>query len=291
MSQHETSKPPTASTPQQDEMTLSSQTMHQMLAHFQRLNLSTHLGLGLAHQINHPLSASVNYSQYCIKLLQDDNFDRNELLKYMTLANQETFRAAELIRRLRRFVSQAAPRLSTMHFNHAVLESVALLNPLLKEYQIDLQLDLQDDLPLIIGDRIQIEQVIFNLVINAIQSLADDNTHDPSIKLSTRSCNQNNAVCLSVRDNGPGIDADILPHIFEPFQTSRTHCMGIGLAMCRSICHMHHGDIEVDDTVQTGALIKVTLPIVQKPQMMGPHDDIDPMHTSDRSDASSKRES
>ena len=164
---------------------LSPQVMHQMLTHFQRLNLSTHLGMGLAHQINHPLSASVNYTQYCVKLLQDDNFDRNELLKYMTRANQETYRASELIRRLRRFVSHATPRLSTMNFNHAVLESVALLNPLLKEHHIDLQLNLHDDLPMFIGDRIQIEQVIFNLIINAIQSLTDSETREPAISLTT----------------------------------------------------------------------------------------------------------
>tara|TARA_Y100000589_G_scaffold307233_1_gene322706 strand:+ start:3269 stop:4165 length:897 start_codon:yes stop_codon:yes gene_type:complete len=251
-----------ANMPDEDGLpTMSPQAMLQMLNHFQRLNLSTHLGLGLAHQINHPLSASVNYTQACIKMLQDDNFNRSEILDYMTRANQEVHRAAELIRRLRRFVSHSAPRLSTMNFNHAVLESVALLNPLLKEHRIDLQLELCDDLPLFIGDRIQIEQVIFNVLINAIECLTDGDFVDPVIVLTTHLGHEPDTLALQVKDNGPGIDADMHDHIFEPFQTTRTHCLGIGLAMSQSICRMHGGKISVENDQEGGVVAQLVLPV------------------------------
>jgi C4-dicarboxylate-specific signal transduction histidine kinase len=237
--------------------------MMDKLCHQQRVNLSTHLGLGLAHQINNPLSASVNYTQYCIKMLQDDEFDRNELLSVMSRACQESYRASEMIRRLRRFVSHPAPRLSTMNFNHAVLESVALLGPLLKENQIDLQLNLCEDLSLMIGDRIQLEQVVFNLILNAIQSLVDAQTPHPTIDLTTTQDNVTQTVALIVRDNGPGMDASTAARLFEPFFTTRSDCLGVGLALCRSICQTHGGTIQVRMTDQGACLVTVQLPLTQ----------------------------
>ncbi|MBL4699878.1 MAG: hypothetical protein JKX85_01340, partial [Phycisphaeraceae bacterium] len=175
----------------------------QLLGHQQRLDLSNHLGLGLAHQINHPLSASVNYIQSCIKMLQDEDFNRKELLRLMSCASEENYRASELIRRLRRFVSQPALRLSTMNFNYAVLETVALLGPLFKEHQIDLQMNLTEDLPLIVGDRIQLEQMVFNLALNAIECFGDSAQIPAVIDLITKPGEGNKTVMLSVKDNGP----------------------------------------------------------------------------------------
>lgn len=261
MSQRETINPDSSHEQAQTLAQGNGDAMLQMLTHLQRLNLSTHLGLGLAHQINHPLSASVNYTQCCIKLLQDENFDRNELLGIMTRACQETYRASEMIRRLRRFVSHAAPRFSTLNFNHVVLESVALLGPLFKEHQVDLQLDLHDDLPLLIGDRIQLEQIIFNLLLNAIQSLTGERKCDPKIVLTTHDLPESRSIRLCVRDNGPGIDDDMFPRLFEPFVTSKPDCLGIGLALCQSICKAHHGQIQVQNLEHDGCLISVLLPL------------------------------
>ncbi len=247
----------------EDAAELTTPQMMQMLSHLQRLNLSSHLGIGLAHQLNHPMSASVNYTQCCVKKLQDENFDRHELLGLMQLANQEAFRAAELITRLRRFVSQAVPRISTLNFNHKILEVVALLTPLCKEHDIELKLELHDDLPAFMGDRIQIEQIIFNLGLNAIQSLIDSQMSDPCVIIKSDLVDDKKQLVCHVMDNGPGLDVQIAPHLFKPFQTTRTHCLGLGLAMSKALCELHHGQLTVETQRTGGCIATLFLPVTR----------------------------
>ncbi|MFG0248749.1 MAG: sensor histidine kinase [Phycisphaeraceae bacterium JB051] len=240
---------------------ISSEQMLEMLSHLQRVNLSSHLGIGLAHQLNHPLSASVNYTQCSIKKLQDDTFDRQELLGLLQLANQESFRAAELITRLRRFVSQAVPRISTLNFNHKVLEVVALLSPLLKEHDVELKLELQEELPPLLGDRIQIEQIMFNLGLNAIQSLVEHSVSDPCVVFKTQLNQAMTHLVCEVHDNGPGVDAQVMPDMFKPFQTTREHCLGLGLAMSKALCDLYQGQLTVENLPSGGCLATMLLPL------------------------------
>jgi two-component system sensor histidine kinase TtrS len=242
---------------------LTEQQMLQMLSHLQRINLSSHLGIGLAHQVNHPLSASVNYIQCCIRKLEDENFDRHDILNLMQLANQESYRAAELITRLRRFVSQAVPRFSTLNFNHKILETVALLSPLIKEHDIDLKLQLHEDLPVFYGDRIQIEQILFNLGLNAIQSLVDHPVQEPQIVFRSDFLEGQQQLACYIIDNGQGVDPQFMPHLFEPFQTTRTHCLGLGLAMSKTLCQLHDGSITLENQENGGCLATVLMPITR----------------------------
>ncbi|MAX24784.1 MAG: hypothetical protein CMJ19_09800 [Phycisphaeraceae bacterium] len=242
---------------------LSPDQMMQMLSHLQRLNLSSHLGLGLAHQLNHPLSASVNYIQCSIKKLQDDDFDRQELLGLLQHASQESYRAAELIMRLRRFVSQAVPRISTLNFNHKVLEVAALLSPLLKENDIELKLELHDDLPSLLGDRIQIEQILFNLGLNAVQSLTEHPVAEPCVVIKSDVNQAKTVLVCQVLDNGKGLDPRIAPHLFEPFTTTRANCLGLGLALSQVLSDLYQGQLTVENQPSGGCAATLTLPLSQ----------------------------
>ena len=237
----------------------------QLLNHQQRLNISTHLGLGISHQINHPLSASVNYIHSCIELMQKDDFDRNKVLDLMSHASQESYRAAEMIQRLRRFVSNTTLRLSTMNFNHAVLETVALISPLVKEHQIELKMNLTDELPLIIGDRIQLEQVIFNLIINSIQSIADSLQLHGTINIESHLRPENKTVELHISDNGPGIDIASADKLFEPFYTTKKDCLGVGLTLCKAICQNHAGSVSFLSQKPQNCIVVMSIPLTQHP--------------------------
>jgi len=245
----------------------------QLLGHQQRLDLSNHLGLGLAHQINHPLSASVNYIQGCIKMLQDEDFNRNELLSLMSRASEESYRASELIRRLRRFVSQPAMRLSTMNFNYAVLETVALLGPLFKEHQIDLQMNLTEELPQIVGDRIQLEQMVFNLVLNAIECFGDNPEVPAVIDLTTEPGEGNTTVILSVKDNGPGCSDVSVETLFKAFYTTKPDNLGLGLSMSQAICKAHRGSVTLFTQDTVGSCATAVLPVTQVDESIEPYSD------------------
>lgn len=251
---------------QQDASSLNNNDLMQLVNHQQRLNISTHLGLGISHQINHPLSASVNYIHSCIELLQKDDFDRNQILELMSRASQESYRASEMIQRLRRFVSNTALRLSTMNFNHAILETVALISPLIKEHQIDLKMNLTDDLPLIIGDRIQLEQVILNLIINAIQSIADFSQTYGLINIESHLRAASHTVELHISDNGMGIDAHAIENIFKPFYTTKENCLGVGLTLSKAICENHGGEVFFKPEHEKGCLVVMSIPLSQQAQ-------------------------
>ncbi len=234
-----------------------------MLAHANRTYSSITLGVGLSHEVKQPLGAIVNYVQACLHMLEQGHYNTEELQDIMARACHESHRAADLIERLRRFISKREPRRSTLNFNHSVLETIALLQLRMREHDIRIELDMADDLPLIIGDRIQLEQVSFNLLNNAIDILAESNADDRRIHITTGHTDDDH-IHLVVRDWGGGMDDETKDKIFEPFFSTKAHGMGLGLAVSHAIIAAHQGSIELQVEKNQGCSFKVLLPIQNK---------------------------
>ena len=227
-----------------------------------RLSAMGEMTSGLAHEINQPLTAIVNYIQACRRLF--DNPDEEALRKvhdYMDKTVQQTKRASDIIRHLRQFVEKGEVERQWVTINDVVREAAALALIGAKDAGIISTFRLADDLPPVLADAIQIQQVVFNLVRNAIEALGEETPGE--IIIETRA--HDDGVEVSVRDNGPGVPAAIAANLFDAFVTTKADGMGIGLSVCRTIVEAHGGRLWLDDNSGGGAVFSFTLPAAQEP--------------------------
>jgi signal transduction histidine kinase len=171
----------------------------------------------------------------------------------------DTNRANDVISRIHSLVRKAAPSKDAVDINEAILEVVALSRAEAGKQGVTMQIQLADDLPRIRGDRVQLQQVLINLIINAIQAMgAVEGNRE--IHVSTV-YNASEGVRVSVRDTGPGIGTEDMPHLFEPFYTTKPRGMGMGLSICRSIVEDHGGRLWASEHEPKGALLQFTIPV------------------------------
>ena len=166
-------------------------------------------------------------------------------------------RAAEVIARIRALASKSPIRMDRLAINDVVLDVIALVRNEIDRNQVVLRTRLTDDLPPIQGDRVQLQQVILNLVVNAIEAMHD---HEPRELLITSSKDEAENVLVSVRDSGPGLDPQTVDRIFQSFFTTKPSGMGMGLSICRSIVEAHGGQLSARANEPRGALFEVALP-------------------------------
>ena len=228
------------------------------LAHVARLNLMGEMASGIAHEINQPLSAIGNYNQACLRLLEDDPLDLDVIRRAMTSAAQQAQRAGDILQRLRAFVSKQPAQPEQISLAQVVHNTLTLAEHLLKENKVRTVLQLDERLPPIMADAIQIEQVVLNLISNAVDSLSQQ-TQERWLKLATKI--DGAGVVLTVTDNGGGIPARILDNLFTPFITSKPHGMGLGLTICQSIIEAHQGRITAKNLAEGGACFSIYLPL------------------------------
>jgi two-component system sensor histidine kinase TtrS len=231
------------------------------LAHVARLSTMGEMASGLAHELNQPLSAIHTYVQGCIRRINMGNDDPETIINALKLTAQQADRAGGIIRRLRSFVRKGESHKTYSEINHIVNEVTGFLESQLKNKQITLTLDLEDDLPPVLADIIQIEQVLINLLKNGIESMA--NSEKPVIRVSTRRSDQH-FIELCVIDRGHGISEDKLKRIFNPFFTTKTSGMGMGLSISSSIIEAHDGKLYAENNTEQGARFCLTLPITEE---------------------------
>lgn len=227
------------------------------LAHVARLSMMGELATGLAHEINQPLYAIGNYARGCIQRLDSGSFDVGELREAIGHIASETGRAAEIIRRLRDFVRKREPHRSSTQLNHLIREAVQLSAVELRQRQIILQLRLADDLPLLLANSIQIQQVVLNLIRNGMEAFDDRAERVLEIKTTAGP----DVLEVVVRDNGRGFPATDADRLFEPFFTTKSEGLGMGLAISRSIIEAHGGRLWAAPSAGRGAQFHFTLPI------------------------------
>ncbi len=231
------------------------------LAHVNRFSTAGELTASIAHEINQPLGSILTNAETADAILKSPTPDIAELKDIVKDILQDDRRASEVIRRMRSLLTKAPFELKSLDLNDVARETVEFLSALAVARKVELiSLITPDALP-ILGDRIQLQQVILNLVVNAIDAMADMPSENRII--SIRTSRVEDFAELSVSDRGPGIPGDKLKEVFEPFFTCKAEGMGMGLSIARTIIEAHHGLISARNQVHGGASFRIGLPLVQ----------------------------
>jgi two-component system sensor kinase FixL len=225
--------------------------------HVSRLSAMGEMAATLAHELNQPLAAMMNYAQATRRLLEASAMDEAQRLReLMSKAIAQANRAGEIIRRLRSFVSQGETDRSLDDISDVVNEACALALVGARSEGVETTLNLANGLPLVLMDRIQIQQVIVNLIRNSLDATIDQDKR--AIFIST-ALSDNESVEVSVSDNGPGLDKEVAERLFQPFNSSKSDGMGIGLSISRTIVEQHGGRIWATPKDSGGVTFSFTL--------------------------------
>jgi C4-dicarboxylate-specific signal transduction histidine kinase len=230
------------------------------LAHVTRVATLGEMTASIAHEINQPLAAVVNNATACLHWLAAQNLEEARQSAEFIVADGH--RAGDIIDRIRALSKKAPSRKDWVDINETILEVVALARSEVQSNRVALRTRLGDSLPLVHGDRVQLQQVILNLTINAIEAMhgIDDAPRELSIT-SARADSQH--VVVAVRDSGHGLDADDLDRMFHAFYSTKPHGMGMGLAISRTLVEAHGGRLWASANVPRGAVFQFTLPITR----------------------------
>ena len=229
------------------------------LAHVNRFSTAAELTASIAHEINQPLGSILANAETANAILTSPTPDIAELKDIVNDILQDNRRASEVIRRMRSLLTKAPFELKRLDLNDVARETVEFLSALAVARKVEwTSLITQNALP-ILGDRIQLQQVILNLVVNAIDAMRDTPSEDRII--SIRTSRLENSAELSVSDRGPGIPEDKLKEVFEPFFTSKAEGMGMGLSIARTIVEAHRGLIWAKNRDHGGASFRIRLPL------------------------------
>lgn len=228
------------------------------LAHVLRVQTMGEMAAGLAHEINQPLGAIANYAQGCRRRMAAGSLSEAELMAMLDSIASEALRAGETIRHLRALVRKQESQREATDVNRIVHDAVDLTEPDTRAFGVTVRLELADDLPPVLVDRVQIEQVVLNLLRNALEAMHDCRG-DALLIVETRA-DRAGSVEVAVRDTGVGLPADGAALVFEPFITDKRAGLGMGLAISRSIVEMHGGRIWAEPNGARGAAFRFTLP-------------------------------
>lgn len=210
----------------------------QKLAHLNRLNAMGEMAAGLAHELNQPLGAATTYSQASIRLLEGGDADPAELTGIMRKAAEQTQRAGEIVRSLREFVINHTPSMAPCSASDLIVQVAKLLNNEARAAETEIAFDFADGLPEVLVDRVQVQQVLLNLIRNGIEATAENKPGKRRVVVSTAT-SPGGAVLIGVADNGESDPSDDLERLFDPFVSSKSEGMGLGLAISRSIVESH----------------------------------------------------
>ena len=221
------------------------------LAHVNRVTGLGVLTASIAHEINQPLAAIITNGETSLRWLTRDDPNIEKVRTFTERVVAEARRASEIIERIRGMASQRAPEHELLSIDDVINESVSFLRHELLQKGIVVSLDLARELPQIVGDRTQLQQVIVNLTMNAVQAMTQIAPAGRIISLRTVLADPERVYC-SIEDSGPGIDPEHLPHLFDSFFTTKDTGMGMGLAICQSIIEAHGGSIRADNNSSLG---------------------------------------
>ncbi len=230
------------------------------LAHVTRLGLMGEMASGIAHEVNQPLSAVVNYSQVCLRMLQNESPDLEKIRDIMQKANQQALKAGQIIHNMREFVKPRKIHRSTVDINELIYDAISLFEPDFKQHLIIMRFELTKSVPNVFIDRVQIEQVILNLIRNSIDALKELPQFTQRHLSIETSLNHLNYVEIRIKDNGPGLTPLQKDKILTPFFTTKTNGMGMGLSISRSLIESHHGTLHFNSKEDKGTTFYFTLP-------------------------------
>ncbi|MEQ8196222.1 MAG: PAS domain S-box protein, partial [Rhodospirillales bacterium] len=234
-----------------------------VVSHSRRLNLLGEMAAGLAHEINQPLAAIANYTEGCIHRLKTGGEDTGKVLEALQRVSDQADRAGKIISRIRGFVKQQGVAKAPTNVEEMVQEAIALIENDIERLKITLVTDFEDNGRNVVADKVQIQQVILNLIRNAGDAMEEHNSPKRVIRIQT-TAPAGKVVEIAVSDTGPGIDENNLRCIFAPFFTTKSSGLGLGLNICQSIVENHGGNMWATSIHGQGATIHFTLPVAAK---------------------------
>lgn len=237
------------------------QELQKELLHATRLTATGQLSAALAHELNQPLTAILSYTGILEELVAQDSGPNGAMLRD-TAARiiEQTSRAGEIIRRLRGFVAKREPDRSVQDMNIAIQESIALGFVGAAHSSVRLHTELSKNLPLVSIDKIQIQQVMINLVRNAVEAMQES----PKRSLTVTTERDGAFAVVSVTDTGPGLAPEVAASLFKPFVTTKENGLGIGLSICRTIIESHGGKIWMEANEGGGTIFRFRLPAAEE---------------------------
>jgi len=241
--------------------------MEVCLAHANRIATLGQMTTSIAHEINQPLAAIVTNAQAALRFLDCSTPNLEEVRQALGRISKVGNRCADLLGRIRALVKKSPPRQNEFELNEAILEVIALTHDEIVKSGVSVQTGLADILR-VYGDRVQVQQVVLNLLMNAIEAMSRMQQRSRQLRIST-SENGAGEVVVMVQDSGPGIDPAYVQRLFEPFHSTKPAGLGIGLSICRSIIEAHEGRIWVAGSDLGGAAFAFSLP-ARHPEPAGP---------------------
>ena len=229
------------------------------LLHASRLSVMGQMASTMAHELNQPLTAVTNYLEAGRQLLASSASGSERVGEMMEKAIAQAQRAGDVIRRLRGFVSKGETERRIVSLNQLVEEALALALVGARQHGIRASLELDHSLPPVLVDHVQIQQVVLNLVRNAVEAMQEVERRELVIR--TRTIADLDVAEVTVADSGPGIAPELADRLFQPFVTTKKTGMGLGLSICREIVEAHHGRLSVAPGSSGGTVFRVTLPI------------------------------
>ncbi|HYF89675.1 sensor histidine kinase [Azospirillum sp.] len=230
--------------------------------HVARLSILGEMASNLAHELNQPLGAIANYARGCTRRLEAGTGNPDQLLEVTRAIAEQADRAGQIIARIRNFVHKRPSQLEPIDVNDAIRAAVALCEGQARNGNVPIILSLGDDLPPVPADRVQIEQVVLNLVKNALDATTEAATGPSDRTVTVRSGRDGEGrVEVAVADHGHGMSEEARSRLFDPFFTTKAGGMGLGLSICRSIVETHGGNLRATDNPGGGVVMRFVLPV------------------------------
>jgi two-component system sensor kinase FixL len=236
------------------------------LVHVSRLTALGEMASALAHELNQPLSAIANYVKGSVRILDQDQPDAAKVRNALVLAGDQALRAGEIIRRLRDFVSKGESERRVEPLAKLIEEAGALAMIGAKETGVRVTFSLSTATPYVLADKVQVQQVLLNLMRNAIEAMQESPRRDLTV---TSTPGEDDTVLIQVTDTGPGINPEVAARLFQPFVTSKNNGMGVGLSISRTIIEAHGGRIWAESAPGGGTIFSFTLRTIPEEELNG----------------------
>jgi PAS domain S-box-containing protein len=232
--------------------------MQNQLAHMARVTTMGELAASIAHEINQPLAAVVTNGNASLRWMNLAEPNLDEARAAVTAIVQQGRRASDIIARIRALMTKSPPQMSQLEINGLVREVLKLIDHEVQRNKVVLRAELAGDVAVVVGDRVQLQQVVLNLVMNAVEATCAAAESPKEVLVTSR--NEDSQVIVAVQDSGVGIDPENLSQLFNPFFTTKPHGMGMGLAISRSTIQSHGGRLWAASNPGRGATFQFTLP-------------------------------
>jgi PAS domain S-box-containing protein len=240
---------------------MKAREMQMELAHANRIATIGQLTASIAHEVNQPIAAARNNAAAALRFLSGNPPDMEEVREALGCIVKITDRAADIVNRIRAHAKNAPPQNIRFQINDVIIELIALARSELVEKGVTTRLGLWEGLSPVQGDRVQLQQVVLNLILNAVEAMNSVHAVPRELSISTEP-RGSDEILVTVRDSGPGIDPEDLERIFDSFYTTKPTGMGLGLSICSSIVDAHGGRLWADVNEPRGAVFQFTLPAV-----------------------------